>query len=295
MLSNILELLYIYFFSIKRVFLKFLASVFTKTCYRTVIMNPNGYYGLYKENNRHQNENALLFNKMRPEDFLRGLPVFNPHYTYFEFGRTMFERTFSLNASNSKKLVFGFSPFQLTTQQRVSDGSLKADFDFILRIVDSKFGHTVSIFGEELESFYAALERMKLHQNATIGEVLFTSKHYVLKQSDTGYYEFSTKEGKKVFKIFAESVLLILQYRAILDQYKQSFADIHLLRLFVDIIERFYRADAKKCVVIGSHKDILTNMQVFADADEEDKIMYYEICLTYSKLIHQMLDFVKTM
>ena len=108
------------------------------------------------------------------------MPVFSSSLVYKEWARVLCERSFNLNASNSKKLVFGLSPFQLTSNVRKSDPEINVDFDFVLKIVDVKYGSSVSIFGNEIESFLSKIVKLKSAPKPNVGNVLICDNQVIL-------------------------------------------------------------------------------------------------------------------
>ena len=217
------------------------------------------------------------------------MPVFSSSLVYKEWARVLCERSFNLNASNSKKLVFGLSPFQLTSNVRKSDPEINVDFDFVLKIVDVKYGSSVSIFGNEIESFLSKIVKLKSAPKPNVGNVLISTKYYDMRQSGDSYYEFFDKNGRKIFKIFSESVHHMPDFLFQIEMMTKELSNVHWLRYFVSIVDRYinYQYSYND---IKSGNDVLACIHIINDVmDEKEKMNYMEIIIVFHNLIYEMV------
>ena len=207
-----------------------------------------------------------------------------------EWARVLFESSYSLNASNSKKLVFGISPFQLTKKLRKHDSELNIDFDFVMKIVDTKYGNSISIFGEEIDVFFAELLKIRDVRTNGIGKILIATKYYDLKQGPDSFYEFVDKNGRKIFGIYEDSIHMIRNFKFHIDMMRKSMAGVHWLRNLITIIEKYMNYQQTFNCYLKDGKDILSNAHIFNEmSDDKEKLNILEMINVFYELIYTMI------
>ena len=231
----------------------------------------------------------------KTDEILRGLPIFNPQYAYGEFFRVICGKSYALNISNTKSLVVGFSPFKLSSKLRCVDNEMKYDFDYIVKINDVKYGNSMSIFGDEFELFIKDLEKACQATNLGPGCIIAETEYYIVKNAGDGFYECTTKNGKKIFKIAASSLHVIQQLQHAIEEYIHSFSKTHFLRIFLDIIDNFIKYEQESNFRIDNSQAIVDCIHIFNDLPSELKILYLDICFSFGKTIYQVMEYVKSL
>ena len=225
------------------------------------------------------------------DDVLAGFPVFQASYPYAEFFRVLNGRTYSLNISNSKQLVFGVVPYKLTKKLRCPTDVMTSDFDVVLKIVDPKYSTSVSIFGAEFDKFFDSLDSaVHVFKRGIAVETDF----YVMKDTKDGYFEFNLKEdGKKVFKIHRSSVEQVLAMRKTVELYVESLKYTNYLKDFMDVVDLIIKFESRMNIKIENSEILLENTHIFKGTPKE--LLYYDICFSFPKTLCHILNHIKTM
>lgn len=236
---------------------------------------------------------SFFFQKI--DDLMNGLPIFNPFRAFGESFRAICSTSYDLNVSNTKTLIVGLTPFKTTSRLRCIDNEFKFDLDYVIKIVDVKFGGSISIFGDELENFYGQLEKVDLNRFMSIGTIVVDTEYYVIKYVGDAFYECCHKNGKKVFKIASASIHKLLTLRPLIEDYFNSLSTVNFLRIFVDIVKSFLKYENESGVQINSDQAIVNNMQIFENVSLDMKYLYGNICFTFPKTIHEMLEYTRSL
>ena len=226
---------------------------------------------------------------------MNGLPVFQPFYAFAESFRASCSTLYNLNASNSKTLVIGLTPYKTTSNLRCVDNEFRFDLDFVIKIVDVKYGGSVSIFGDELESFYGQLERVDRNLSMPFGSVVVETEFYVIKYVGDGFYECYHKNGKKVFKIASASIHKLLTLRPLIEEHFRSLSTVNFLRILFDIIKRILRYEFETNIRIDSVQAIENNLSIFENVSADMKYLYTDMCFTFPKTIVDMLEYTRSL
>jgi hypothetical protein len=195
-----------------------------------------------------------------------------------------------LNVSNTKIVSFGLSLQKVTSKVRSPDNELNADFDYVLKIIDTKYASSISIFGDEIDIFFLNLDKICKNQ-----QLSFETEFYIVNSLSEGFFECQYKNGRKIFKIARNSMELLLQMRNTIEDYFHSLARENYLRAFFDILNSFLKLEETMKCQFDCAQFVYDNISIFDTENNTTKMLCHEFCYNYPKTIIQMLEFIKSL
>jgi hypothetical protein len=196
----------------------------------------------------------------------------------------------SLNVSNTKVVSFGLTVQRQTSKIRTRDSELNSDFDYVLKIIDTKYSSCISIFGDELQSFFLNLGKIFKNQHLS-----FETEFYVIKAIPDGFFECQHKSGQKIYRIARNSMELLLQMKDTIEDHFASLGRENYLRTFFDILNTFLKLEENMKCRFDSTKFIYDNISIFDNESNPTKMICRDFCYTYPKTIIQMLEYIKSL
>jgi hypothetical protein len=203
------------------------------------------------------------------------------------------EISYSLNASNSKRLILGITPFLFTVVKNPYSYENEFNFSFTMKIVDVKTGASISLFQDDFQFF---LDRVYEINHASrqfeVGQTLIETKFYDMREAANDLYDFFDKSGTKVFAMAKSSVQLLPSYYKLIEKARDKAVDVQWFRLFLNVVDTYVEYQ-NKTKHINNPSDIVAYNWIIDDnkMEKAEHLHMLEIVNVFPDFIFQMMDF----